>query len=72
MNMTAKHFEKLATVIRDQVLATQVAYPVSWNLSDEYLLLEEIASDLSDVCEGENTLFDRERFLTACGVDPNI
>ena len=68
MSMTAKHFEKLATVIKDQVEATQRAYSVSWMNSDEYLLLEEIASDLADVCEGENGLFDRDRFLTACGV----
>lgn len=68
MSMTRKHFEKLATVIKDQVVATQRAYRLDWQESSEYLMLEEVASDLADVCEGENGLFDRARFLAACGV----
>jgi len=66
--MTRKHFEKLATVIRDQVDATKMAY-LNWQNSDEFLMLEEIASDLADMCEGENALFDRDKFLIACGVN---
>jgi hypothetical protein len=69
MAMTRKHFEKLATVISDHVQSCVGAYGATYRFSEEFLMLEEIASDLSDVCEGENELFDREKFLTACGVN---
>lgn len=29
---------------------------------------ERIATEVADYCEKENPLFDRERFLSACGV----
>lgn len=66
--MTAKHFEKLATVIKDQVTDIQRMYRLDWQESSEYLMLEAIAGDIADVCESENARFDRARFLIACGV----
>ena len=65
--MTRQDFEKLATTIDDQVTRVKASYPVSWRNSDEFLLLEELASDIADVCEGSNGMFDRDRFLRACG-----
>jgi len=65
--MTRQDFEKFAIVIRDQVNSV----PDGLSPFERHLIaatLIEIASDLADVMEGSNSLFDRSRFLKACGV----
>lgn len=65
--MTSRDFENLATVINDHVgemgrigLDTAETYVVT-------AFLQGIARDLADICE-ENPQFDRERFMTGCGL----
>jgi len=54
--MTRKHFQAVADALR-----------VSDAPPDA---VRDIALALADVFAGQNPLFDRERFLTACGVTP--
>lgn len=64
--MTRQDFEKLAGVIREQVLAFH-----QWDIADlpaVTYVLQEVAGDIADVCESSNGLFDREKFLIACGL----
>lgn len=63
--LTRRDFEKLATVIRDQIdaLAPLTSEDVALGLD----ILYNVASDIADVCEGSNSRFDRETFLAACG-----
>ncbi len=53
-NLTRKHFKALAKMVRDMR---------SINPTER----ESLARKLADFCEGQNPLFDRIRFLMACG-----
>ena len=33
-------------------------------------VLWDLANDIADICARENGRFDRQRFRTACGLDP--
>ncbi len=52
--MTRKHFEAIAAAVRDTPMEASAR--------------RELASNLASVCRGVNDRFDRQRFLTACGV----
>ena len=57
MSLSRKHFNKLAEIVDlmgDSITDEAQAY---------------LAECLADFCECENPLFDRERFLQACGVN---
>jgi hypothetical protein len=62
MQLSRKDFEKFALVISDNM-----AHAKKWGFDTD--VIGDIASDLSDVLEGSNELFDRVKFLEACGVD---
>jgi hypothetical protein len=57
--MTKKHFKRLAAIISEH-------YRIAENFETPEALVSSIAGDIADMCQGENALFDRQRFLTAC------
>lgn len=59
--MTKKHFEKLASALAQVQPATgnTPGYREGW--------LASVCS-VADACELENVRFDRQRFLSTCGV----
>ena len=59
--MTRQDFEKFATVIREH-RADELKY------GTDTVSLVEVAYDLADVMEGSNPAFDRDKFLSACGI----
>lgn len=59
--MTRKHFEALAAIYRAQM--TNPTVP-----SDARIALIANANSQADFFETVNPLFDREKFLTACGM----
>lgn len=66
--MTRRDFEKFAVTIRDQVEKNERA---DYTRPKKLLVLEtlrELAGDQADVCESSNDMFDRERFMKACGL----
>lgn len=54
--MTRKHFVALAQLVNDRKGLIPTA------------ALESLARDLADFCQQQNSNFDRQRFLDACGV----
>lgn len=62
--MSKRHFEALAAIIKEAP---------DYFLPSETAKLEpmraRIARDIADMCRQENPLFDRGRFLKACGME---
>ncbi len=54
-NMTRKHFQALAAIVAKCESST--SDDVHWRL----------ANDMADFCAQQNTRFDRDRFMVACG-----
>lgn len=73
--MTRKHFETVALAIRFEVIAAQDAQqhrPARQDYTEGFDVgtlqaLESVANRLADRFEADNSRFDREKFLTACG-----
>ena len=66
--MTRQDFIKFAVVIHDQVDKME---RVGLDSGERELVLEflaDVASDIADVCDSSNGQFDREKFLSACGL----
>jgi len=64
--MTKKHFEKLAEMIRSRIESAEdhgdyVSQVMGANMA-------QIAGEVAEVCMSCNPLFDKARFLKACGV----
>lgn len=59
--MTKKHFKKLAEAIKTANDNIDQGDPQAVRI------LTELTSDIADVCQQSNELFDRGRFLKACG-----
>lgn len=60
--MTRKHFEAMARIINDNRLAA-----VNANSLDGVNYVYATALDMVGYFASQNPLFDRQRFLTACG-----
>ena len=66
--LTRKHFEAIAEAIAD----------IQYNHNDSHDMYvrgltemrHAIAHNLADYCEGNNSRFDRRKFIKACGVEP--
>ena len=58
--MTKKHFKAIAGIIKEDI-------PIAKNHA-AYLRIEHIAEKLADFCATMNPLFDRVKFLKACGI----
>lgn len=58
MSLTKKHFKAIAGIVRD---AQDLDPPKSG------ITRVRIASDLANYFAGQNPLFDREKFMAACG-----
>lgn len=65
--MTKKHFEAIAQTLRDEFEATLPSADPEFIRGAAYAL-EETAKSLADYFARENPRFDRDRFLTACGL----
>jgi len=75
--MTRKHFKAFAAIIRRHADYLSNNGPSSTGFDDGYFTgyqygIEVIADDLVDYFEGQNELFDRARFLTACGLESSV
>lgn len=57
--MTRKHFVAIAGIIK-----------LFYTNAKSKRLLESIVNSLCDFFEKENNLFDRDRFIKACGIEP--
>ena len=64
--MTKKHFEAIAAIIKSDLDAlSDVSGPAAESAREA---CENIAVGMADYFASENPRFDREKFLTACGV----
>lgn len=62
--MTRKHFEAIALIIKNARIPNAAA-----GFDDGFDAgVEDVATSLADYFAGENPRFDREKFLTACGI----
>ena len=66
MALTKKHFKAIAEIIRIETQSEAVGNYANKDLIN--LVCERIANQLSDYFISENSLFDRQRFLNACGI----
>ena len=71
--MSRKDYEKIANAIKEQadIAAWQQAHPDSWDGNEPFgrrMAVIQIAMAVADVMEADNPRFDRNRFMTACGV----
>ena len=65
--MTRKDYELIAEAIKDVGLFYHLdGEPMR---SDAEVVLYSVAMELARELRAENTRFDRQRFLTACGLD---
>lgn len=65
--MSRKHYAATARVIRDNMeRAAECSDPTAHAAAE--LCARAIALGMADVFAADNPRFDRERFLTACGV----
>lgn len=60
--MTRKHFEALAAMVRETPLTGVVEGRDMANVREHF------AHTLADFCQDQNSRFDREKFLAACGI----
>ena len=58
-NMTRTHFQAIAEVLRE-------ARRTPGKGKEHLLDGERLAEKFADMCQGQNSRFDRERFLSAC------
>lgn len=64
MSMTKKDYELIAATIHDQIKAwDNPVFP-----QERVLGIEILADALADRLELDNPKFDRQKFLTACGI----
>jgi len=63
--MTRKDYVAIAEVFKEQTKWLQPE--IIQNEQQSYNTLRHLAKDLCDVFERDNPLFDRDRFLKACG-----
>lgn len=63
--MQRRHFELIARTIKGRMDQARSAPQMAWRKP----AIEELARDFADQLARTNELFDRERFLKACGVD---
>jgi hypothetical protein len=59
--MTRKDYVAIANAVADVLKTCEVD-------SAESTAVEFLATKLADVCQSDNARFDREKFLTACGL----
>lgn len=64
--MTKKHFTAIARIIKDNTVIS--ADSIEEELAFETMRVA-IAEELAYYFQRENSRFDRDRFLNACGVD---
>ena len=65
--MTKRHFEAIAQTLRDEFEATLPSADPAFIRGAAYAL-EETAKSLADYFARINPNFDRDKFLTACGL----
>ena len=57
--MTKKHFEAIAAIFRNTYIDDD---------TDPVVAQKDMADRMADLFKSENPQFDREKFLTACGL----
>ena len=61
--MTRKDYVKIA-----QVFALHMQVAAEMGASDQQETIEDLASEMAYMLQRDNVQFDRDKFLTACGV----
>lgn len=61
--MTRKDYVKIA-----QVFALHMQVATEMGASDQQETIEDLASEMAYMLQRDNAQFDRDKFLTACGV----
>ncbi len=74
--MTRKHFTAIAEIIAEtiahQTKRAELSTPIDQAAYEHgATVAAAIAHELASALAGANARFDRSRFLTACGVDPD-
>jgi hypothetical protein len=64
--MTRKHYQKVATALYNYRRQVEQDATYGDELAMKLATMEDIAQLLSDIFQGDNELFDEERFLGAC------
>lgn len=67
--MSRKHFIALAKTYRAIIEGYSVAATRDASQHSAYLAAVQVAKDTANVCAEFNPNFDRNRFLTACGIN---
>lgn len=71
MALTRKHFKAMAEALKTQVdqlnMGKERCYLTSEQYDTSIACIFTIAQDLAIFCKQENTFFDRQRFMQACG-----
>jgi len=64
-DMTKRHFEMIAKAIEAQ---SRIQYAETALQATRLQTLTDVAEQIAQFCTNENPRFDRDRFLTACGL----
>ncbi len=59
--LTRKHYKAIAAIVKDCTKTTDDAVT--------YVSSSQLCHELADYFAADNPRFDRERFLTACGIE---
>lgn len=66
--MTRKHFEAIAAILKAQYEAEKERFYSFGYDEPNHLVVRTTAENMADYFETQNPLFDRRRFLIACGL----
>ena len=70
-SMTKKHYIAVAALIKRETDYVNTLDNDPWEAAASYCPVARVAEGLADLFKADNARFDRERFLSACGVKRN-
>lgn len=67
MAMSRKHYTDVAEIVKSNLAAAKIMDTME-EADAAKAILRSVASDLASFFKRDNSAFDRQRFLTACGL----